>query len=92
MSIRTNEITPGFKTETTQGTVNLKRIKFFFKASKSMRVWFAFMGSLLWIGIYITGFSIVNWLIYVPAAGFAFAAITGICPSQIGIFKMVDKK
>ncbi len=62
------------------------------KASKSMRVWFAFMGILLWLGIYFTGFSIVNWLIYVPAAGFAFAAITGFCPSQIGIFSVFDKK
>ncbi len=62
------------------------------KASKSMRVWFAFMGSLLWAGIYFTGFSTVNWMIYVPAAGFIFAAITGFCPSQIGIFKLFDKK
>jgi len=62
------------------------------KAHKSMRVWFAFMATILCIGIYLTGFSNVNWLIYVPAAGFIFAASTGICPGQIMIFKMFGIK
>ncbi|MEO7766967.1 MAG: hypothetical protein ABIS01_06055 [Ferruginibacter sp.] len=62
------------------------------QASKSMRVWFAFTGTILWTGIYLTGFSIVNWLVYLPAVGFIFAAITGICPSQTGIFKMFNVK
>ena len=62
------------------------------KSPKSMRVWFAFMAIILCTGIYLTGFSKVNWLIYVPAAGFIFAAITGICPSQITIFKMFGIK
>ena len=58
------------------------------KAPKSMRVWFAFMGIILCLGIYLTGFSNVNWLMYVPVVGFLFAAGTGICPSQVMIFKM----
>ena len=58
------------------------------KASKSMRIWFAFVGLILWAGIYLTGFSNVNWLLYVPAAGFVFSAITGICPSLAAISKM----
>lgn len=58
------------------------------KASKSMRVWFAFIGMMLWIGIYLTGFSSANWLLYIPAAAFVFAAITGICPSLTVISKM----
>jgi hypothetical protein len=58
------------------------------KASQSVRVWFAFMGTILWIGIYFTGFGNVNWLIYTPAVGFIFAATTGICPSQITIFNL----
>jgi len=62
------------------------------KASKSMRVWFAFMGTVLWIGIYLTGFANVNWLVYVPAAGFTFAAVTSICPSQIAVFKIFGVK
>lgn len=59
------------------------------KASKSMRVWFAFMATVLWIGMYLTGFPNLHWLLYVPTGGFTFAAITGICPSQIGIFSVV---
>jgi len=59
------------------------------KSPKSMRVWFAVVGLVLWIGIYLTGFSHVHWLIYVPAAAFIFSAVTGICPGQIAVFKML---
>jgi hypothetical protein len=63
------------------------------KTSKSTRLWFAFMGIVLFIGIYLSGFSNVHWLLYLPTAGFIFAAITGICPSQLAIFKIFgDKK
>ncbi|KAB2837869.1 MAG: DUF2892 domain-containing protein [Melioribacteraceae bacterium] len=62
------------------------------KASLSMRVWFAAFGLLILIGIYLTGFTNVHWLLYVPAAGFIFAAASGICPSQLLFSKMLDKK
>jgi hypothetical protein len=62
------------------------------KASNSMRVWFAAFGALIWLGIYLTGFSIVHWLLFIPPAGLTFAAITGICPSQIGVFKLLKSK
>jgi hypothetical protein len=62
------------------------------RTSTPMRIWFAFMGIILWVGIYLTGFSNVNWLLYLPAAGFIFAAITGICPSLIAISKMFGFK
>lgn len=58
------------------------------KASTSMRVWYAFVGAILWTGIYLTGFSNVHWFLYVPAAGFVFAAITGLCLSLTAISKM----
>ncbi|MEO7535923.1 MAG: YgaP-like transmembrane domain [Ferruginibacter sp.] len=61
-------------------------------ASKSMRVWFALVGIILWAGIYLTGFSKANWLLYVPAAGFIFSAITGLCPSLTAITKMFDRQ
>lgn len=57
------------------------------KAPKSMRIWFVIMAVILWTGIYLSGFSRVSWLLYLPAAGFVFAAITGICPSW-QLFKM----
>jgi hypothetical protein len=62
------------------------------KATTPMRVWFAFFGAVIWIGIILTGFSNVHWLLYLPAAGMAFAAITGICPSQIMINKLFGVK
>lgn len=58
------------------------------KASKSMRIWFAFVAIILWGGIYLTGFSNVHWLLYIPAVGFMFAAITGLCLSLTAISKM----
>ena len=58
------------------------------KAPLSMRIWFVFVGSLLWAGIYYTGFSIANWLLYLPAAGFSIASIIGICPSQVAVCKL----
>jgi len=58
------------------------------KVLKSMRLWFAFVAVLLWIGIYLSGFSNVHWLLYLPAAGFVFAAVTGLCLSLTAISKM----
>ena len=54
-----------------------------FRISRAMRFFFIFAGSVLWLGIGLTGFSVVNWLLYVPAIFFAFAALTGICPGLI---------
>ena len=60
------------------------------KASNSMRIWFAFVGMILWVGIYLTGFSKTSWVLYVPAAGFIIGAIAGICPSLTIISKLLD--
>ena len=62
------------------------------RASLEMRVWFALFGIILWLGIYLTGFSTVHWLLYVPAVALIFAAITGICPSQILISSFFRSK
>ena len=62
------------------------------KAPRSLRIWYAFVGVLLWAAIYLTGFSNVHWLMYLPAVGFIFSAITGICLSQAAILKMFDVK
>jgi uncharacterized membrane protein YcfT len=53
------------------------------RASTETKVWFALIGILIWLGIYLTGFSNVHWLLYIPAIALIFAAITGICPSQL---------
>jgi len=62
------------------------------KASKSIRIWFAFVGVLLWTGIYLSGSSNVHWLLYLPAAGFVFAAVTGLCLSLTAVSKMFGSK
>lgn len=51
--------------------------------SPAMRSFFLFTGSVMWLGIWLTGFSVVNWLLYFPASFFYFAALTGICPGLI---------
>lgn len=58
---------------------------------KSMRFFFLIAGSLIWLGIYLTGFNVVHWVSYLPAIFFIFAAITGICPGII-FSKMIFKE
>ena len=53
------------------------------KIGPAMRFFFLFSGSVIWIGIWLTGFSTVHWLLYVPAINFYFAAVTAICPGII---------
>ena len=54
-----------------------------YQISKAMRLFFAVSGAVLWLGIWLTGFAIVHWLLYVPAVFFIFAAVTGVCPGMI---------
>jgi hypothetical protein len=49
----------------------------------AMRMVFLSLAALILLGIWLTGFSTVHWLLYVPVAGLAFAGITGICPSYL---------
>ncbi len=63
------------------------------KMGSAMKAFFLFVGAILWLGIWLTGFDVVNWILYLPAIFFIFSAITGICPGLIffkGIFR--DKK
>ena len=53
------------------------------RSSAEMRIFFAFAGTMLWLGIAHTGFELTSPLIYFPATFFAFAAITGLCPGII---------
>lgn len=54
-----------------------------FMMSKAMRFFFFFSGIMIWLGIYLTGFDVVHWVLYLPASFFIFAAVTGICPGII---------
>lgn len=48
-----------------------------------MRFFFTVTGTMIWIGIWLTGFAVVSWILYLPAVFFIFAAVTGICPGII---------
>lgn len=57
-----------------------------------MRFFFLVSGTIIWIGILLTGFRTVHWVLYIPAVFFLFAALTGICPGIIVSRKLFDKK
>lgn len=48
--------------------------------SRAMRFFFFFVGSVVLLGIGLTGFKTVHWLLYVPVVFLYFATLTGICP------------
>lgn len=48
--------------------------------SSALRVLFIMFALIIYLGIYLTGYSNVHWVLYVPVAALLFAAITGICP------------
>jgi len=43
------------------------------------------------LGIFLTGYNIVHWLLYIPPTMFLIAGITGFCPGLI-IFKKMGFK
>ena len=59
--------------------------------SKALRMTFLTIGILILVGIWLTGFNVAHWLLYLPAIFITFAGVTGICPSLI-INKMVLKE
>ncbi len=58
------------------------------KMDISTKAFFLFMGLILWSGIWLTGFKIVHWLLFLPATFFLISAVTGICPGML-FFKEV---
>ena len=46
----------------------------------AMKMVFLTVAGLLGLGIYLTGFDNVHWLLYVPPVMLIFAAVTGVCP------------
>lgn len=62
------------------------------KASNEIKAWFVVFSVVIWIGIYLTGFEVVHWFLYIPAVMLIFAAVTGICPTQLMVFSLLKKK
>ena len=53
------------------------------KVGAPMRFFLFFVSAVIWAGIWHTGFEVVSWILYIPAAFLLLAAITGICPGII---------
>ena len=54
----------------------------------AIRMLFLMVAALILIGIWLTGFNVVHWFLYIPVAALAFAGITGICPGYLIFQKM----
>jgi len=52
---------------------------------------FLMIAGLILLGIWLTGFNVVHWVLYLPVAALVFAGITGICPGYL-IFKKLGFK
>jgi len=61
------------------------------KMDLSTKAFFLFAGLVLWSGIWLTGFEVVHWILYLPASFFLISAVTGICPGMI-FFKEVFRE
>jgi hypothetical protein len=54
----------------------------------AMRMLFLVMAAVILLGIWLTGFSVVHWVLYFPVAALTFAGVTGICPGYIVFQKL----
>ena len=54
----------------------------------AIRMQFLLVAGLVLVGIWLTGFNVVHWFLYVPVAALAFTGITGICPGYIILQKL----
>ncbi len=62
------------------------------KISKAMRLWLIGPMIMIWAGIYLTGFSQVSPLLYLPAVLSIFASVTGLCPGMMLIRSITGQK
>ncbi len=62
------------------------------KMDLATKAFFLFSGLVLWLGIWLTGFDVVHWLLYLPASFFLFSALTGICPGMIFFKELFREK
>ncbi|MDX2504927.1 MAG: DUF2892 domain-containing protein [Gammaproteobacteria bacterium] len=57
----------------------------------AQRMVFLMAGLVVFTGIFLSGYTTVHWLLYIPATVMLFAAITGICPGIV-LFKKLGFK
>jgi len=56
-----------------------RKLKSLFTASAPMRLFMFNASLIILVGIWLTGFDIVHWSLYLVPAFFIFAAATGLC-------------
>lgn len=54
----------------------------------AIRMLFLTVAALIMLGIWLTGFNVVHWVLYLPVAALLFAGITGICPGYMMFQKL----
>jgi hypothetical protein len=57
----------------------------------AIRMLFLMVAALIMLGIWLTGFGVAHWVLYLPVVALAFAGITGICPGYM-IFRKLGFK
>lgn len=58
----------------------------------AIRMLFITMAALIMVGIWLTGFNVVHWFLYLPVAALVFAGVTGICPGYMLFRKLGFKE
>jgi hypothetical protein len=57
----------------------------------ALRMQFFSIAAVVFVGIWLTGFGVAHWFLYVPVAVFTFAGATGICPG-LAVWKKLGFK
>ncbi len=57
----------------------------------AIRMLFLMISAAVLVGIWLTGFGVAHWFLYVPVAALIFAGITGICPGYL-LFQKIGFK
>jgi len=55
----------------------------FFQSSPTARLFFLIISANIWLGIWLTGFGVAHWWLYILGGFLLFAAVTGFCPGMM---------
>ena len=58
-------------------------MKSHFQSSPAARLFFFIVSLNIWLGIWLTGFGVAHWWLYIPAGFLLFAAVSGLCPGMV---------
>ena len=61
------------------------------KISIPLRAFFLTSSLVSWVGLWLTGFSTVHWLLYIAPTAFLVAGVSGICPGMMISTKLFGK-